>query len=110
MEKLRSTPLAVPGAVAHLFYIHSALNQGGVDREWLSPAFYQELADWDALALQAASRPMHLAEIVRWEPTYLGFCDASRLGVGGVWLDSSGTGNNLVWRHPWPEDVVIELA
>ena len=81
-------PLAVPGAVAHLFYIHSALNQGGVDREWLSPAFYQELADWDALGLQAASRPMHLAEIFRWEPTYLGFCDASRLGVGGVWLDS----------------------
>ena len=30
--KLRSMHLAVPGAVAHLFHIQWALNQGGVDQ------------------------------------------------------------------------------
>ena len=30
--KLRSMHLAVPGAVAHLFHIQRALNQGGVDQ------------------------------------------------------------------------------
>ena len=29
--KLRFMPLAVPGAVAHLFHIQRVLNQGGVD-------------------------------------------------------------------------------
>ena len=82
--KLCSMYLAVPGAVAHLFHIQCTLNQGGVDRAWLSQAFHREIAYWKALILQAASRPTHLAEIVRREPTHLGFCDASGLGVGGV--------------------------
>ena len=37
--KLRSMHLSVPGAVAHLFHIQRALNQGGVDRAWLLPDF-----------------------------------------------------------------------
>ena len=76
--------LAVPGVVAHLFHIQRVLTQGGVDREWISPAFHCELADWKVLTLQAASRPTHLAEIIRWELIYLGFCDMSGLGVGGA--------------------------
>ena len=89
--------LAVPGAVAHIFRIQRALNQGGVDRVWISPAFRRNLVNWKALALQAASRPTHLAKIVRWETTYLGFYDASGLGAGGVWLDLARTDQNLVW-------------
>ena len=77
VRKLCSVHLAVSGAVVHLSHIQSALNQGRVDRAWLSPDFHRELADWKALALQAASRPTHLAGIIRWEPTHLGFCDAS---------------------------------
>ena len=38
--KLRSMHLVVPGAVPHLFCIHRALNQGRVDRVWLSLAFH----------------------------------------------------------------------
>ena len=54
--KIRSMHLAVPGAVAYLFRIHCALNQGGVYQAWLYPAFHCNLADWKALALQAVSR------------------------------------------------------
>ena len=114
LERLVGKPcsmhLAVPGAVAHLFHIQRALNQGGLDRAWLSPAFHRELSDWKALALQAASWPTHLAEIVRWEPTHLGFFDASGLGAGGVWLDPARTGQNLVWQLPWPPDIVASLV
>ena len=79
--------LTVPGAVAHLFYVQRALNQGGVDRAWQSPDFHQELADWKVLALQAESRPRHLAEIVRQEPTHLGFVtrrDSEREAYGST--------------------------
>ena len=108
--KPRSMHLAVPGAVAHLFHIQSALNQGGVDRAWLSPAFHCEIANWKAITLQSASRPTHLAEIVRQEPIHLGFCDASGLGAGGVWLNPSRTGQNLDWQHPCPPDIIESLV
>ena len=61
--KLLSIHLAVPGAVAHLFHIQCALNQGGGERACLSPDFHWELADWKVLALQAASWPTHLVEM-----------------------------------------------
>ena len=93
--KIRSRHLAVPGAVAHLFHIQRVLNQGGVDQAWLSPSFHCKLASWKALALQAESRPTHLAEIIRREPTHLGLYDVSGLGVGGVWLDLARMGKNL---------------
>ena len=102
--------LAVPGAVAHLFHIQRALNQGSMDCAWLSPAFHCELSDWKALALQAASRPTHLAEIVYREPTHLGFCDALGLGAGGVWLGLSRTGHNIVWQNIWPPDIIVYLV
>ena len=95
--KLRSMHLVVPGAVPHLFCIHRALNQGRVDRVWLSLAFHRKLADWKALALQVDSRPTHLEKQIRREPTHLGFCDASGLGAGGMWLYPARTGHNLVW-------------
>ena len=68
--------LAVPGGVAHLYHIQLALSQAGMDRAWLSSDFHREIADWTTLADQTADRPTHLAEIVRREPTHMGFCDA----------------------------------
>ena len=88
--------LVLIGAVAHLFHSQRTLNQGGVEQAWLSPSFHCEVADWKVLALQAASRKTHLAEIVRQEPTHLGFCDASGLGAGGMWLDLTKTVHNMV--------------
>ena len=82
--------LAVPGAVAHLYHIQCVLAQVGADRAWLSPYFHREIADWRILAEKTADRPTHLTEIVRNEPTYLGFCDNSGLGTGGVWLYPAG--------------------
>ena len=108
--KLRSMHLVVPGAVAHLFHIQRVLNQEAVDRAWIFLAFHRELTNWKVLALQAASRLTHLAEIARWEPTHLGFCDASGIGAGGVWLDLARIGQNLVCRLPWPPDSVATLV
>ena len=107
--KVRSMHLAVPGAVAHLYHIQRALSQTGTDRAWLSPDFYREIPDWPTLADQTADRPIHLDKIVRPELTHLGFCDASGLGARGVWLDSSNSGKDLVWHHPWPADIIANL-
>ena len=55
------------------------------------------------------ARPTHLVEIVCREPTHLGFYDASDIGAGGVWLNPSGSGTSLMWRHPWPTDIIKAL-
>ena len=81
--------------VAHLFHIQRALNQGRVDREWLSTAFRRELGGWKDFALKAASRPTHLVEIVHREPTHLGFCYMYGVGLEGLWIDPDGTGHTL---------------
>ena len=74
------------------------------------PAFHREIADWWALVLQAATRPMHLANIVCRESTHLGFCNASGIVVGGLCLDPAQTVYNLVWRKPWPPNVITYLV
>ena len=50
-----------------------------------------------------------MAKIVCREPTHLGFCDASGIGTGGVWLDSSRSVPSIVWRHPWLPDTITAL-
>ena len=87
VEKLCSIHLAVLGTVVHLFRIQYDMNQGGVERAWMLPAFHSEIADWRALALQVAAWHTHLAEIVHQKPTHLGLCNASGLGAGGVWIE-----------------------
>ena len=40
----------------------------------------------------------------------MGLYDASGIGEGGLWLDPSCLGQDLVWRHPWTEDTISNLA
>ena len=71
--KLCSMHLAVTVVVAHHYHLQRVISQAGVDRAWLSPAFYREIADWRKFAYQRASQPTHLDKIVCHEPTHMGF-------------------------------------
>ena len=59
-------------------------------------SLHHKLTYWKELALQSESRPAHLAEIVRREPTNIRFCDTSGLGAGGVWLYQDIIGHYMV--------------
>ena len=109
--KLRSMHLAVPGAIGHFFFIQKALTKAGSASEaYLSKVFHREISDWQRLITDLLARPRFLAEVVRCLLTALGFCNASSVGAGGVWIDPDGTGKNFVWRLPWPEDIVADLV
>ena len=58
---------------------------------------------------QTVARSRHIVEIIRQEPTDLGFCEASGIRVGGVWLNPSGLGISIAWRHPWQFDIIKAL-
>ena len=107
---LQSMHLAVPVTVAHLYHIQRELAQAGADKAWLSPDFHHNMADWRMFSEKTVERTTHMAEIFRRKPTHLGFCDASGLGAGGVWLDPSRSGKDLVWHHPWPSDIIVKIV
>jgi hypothetical protein len=47
------------------------------------------LQDFSTLIKVLGHRPSHCHALVVDDPGYIGYCDASKLGAGGVWL--SGT-------------------
>ena len=110
VRKPRSMHLAVTEVVAHIYHIQPVLAQAGADRAWLSPEFHLEIADWRMFAEQTAARPTDLTKSIPHKPTHLGFCDASGLRAGGVWLDPSCLGKYLVWHHLCPADIVTNLV
>ena len=44
-------------------------------------------------------------KLVVQDPGYIGYCDASKLGAGGVWLAGTRALSPVVWRVEWPPDI-----
>ena len=89
--------ITVPGAIGHFFFIQEALTKADTaSKAYLSKAFHQEIAHWQRLITNSLARPRFLAEVVCRLLTELGFCDASSVGAGGVWIDPDGSGKNFV--------------
>ena len=104
VAKLRSMHLAVPGVMANLFHIQHALNQGGVDRAWICPAFHRKSHRLEGACPKSgvqADAPGGNFPLVN---------HPSGLGAGGVWLDLSSTAHNLVWRYPLPQEIIADLV
>ena len=58
----------------------------------------------------ACERPTHITELVpRFLPDYYGYVDAARIGCGGVWLPSVEWLHPLVWRVPFPDDIMARF-
>ena len=87
--------LTVPGTIRNFFFIQEALTKAGTaSKAYLYKAIHREIAHWQRLSTNSLARPHFLAEVVRRLPTALGFCDASGVGAGGVWIDPDGKGKN----------------
>jgi hypothetical protein len=56
------------------------------------------LLDMGILIQDLAHQPAHVSELVAQDFAYIGFCDASTFGAGGMWF--SGHNNQLVCMGP----------
>ena len=63
------------------------------------------LLDLRTMVLDLARRPTHVNELVHRPPGYLGYCDASAFGAGGVWFSGACSLTPQVWRIVWPLDI-----
>jgi hypothetical protein len=67
-----------------------------------------QLDDFEGLAADLSSCPTHLAVLISDALEATGSVDASGTGMGGVWFTVDG--NLLVWREPFPKDIVHHLV
>ena len=69
------------------------------------------LLDLKQLITTLAARPTHVNEIlVPASPDYIGFCDASAFGAGGVWFSGVCSVPETVWRLQWPKDITAAVV
>ena len=69
------------------------------------------LLDMTNVVRNLASRPTHVNELVQADnPDYIGYCDASGFGAGGVWFGGQQQLAAIVWRIQWPKDITVALV
>jgi hypothetical protein len=69
------------------------------------------LLDLRQLVLKLADRPTHVKEILTPSaPDYIGYCDASAFGAGGVWFSGACPLPETVWRLQWPRDITAAVV
>jgi hypothetical protein len=69
------------------------------------------LLDMATVIRNLASRPTHVSELVQADsPDYIGYCDASGFGAGGVWFGGQKDLAPIVWRIEWPKDITEALV
>jgi hypothetical protein len=67
------------------------------------------LLDAGALIQELARRPTHVSELVDRDADYIGFCDASAFGAGGVWFSGGKSLAPTVWRFEFPPDITAQV-
>jgi len=68
----------------------------------LDPATQQACRDWRAMLKTAAAQPTPCADLMPAPADYLGYCDASKQGAGGVWFGGIQHLPPIVWRIAFP--------
>jgi hypothetical protein len=68
------------------------------------------LLDFKTLVKSLAARPTHANELESSNEDYVGYCDASAFGAGGVWFSGRLSLTPTVWRVEWPEDITTNVV
>jgi hypothetical protein len=70
---------------------------------------HEALKDLNTILKMVANRPTKCAQLIPGWPHFVGYCDASKWGAGGVWLSGKDGLHPVVWRVPWPADITNRL-
>jgi hypothetical protein len=68
------------------------------------------LLDLKTLIKSLAARPTHVNELGFSNEDYVGYCDASAFGAGGVWFSGRLSITPTVWRVQWPHDITTNVV
>ena len=68
------------------------------------------LSNFGILLCIIASQPSHCHKLVTNNPGYIGFCDASALGAGGIWFTGACPLHPTIWQVPWRNSIRAALV
>lgn len=108
LGELRSMLLAIPGGRGLFSILQTGFRFADRHRVRLDSHMHAQLDDFEALVHDLAVRPTRLAELISDALAAIGSVDASGRGMGGVWFTVDG--DPLVWREPFPDDIVSRLV
>ena len=111
--KLQFTTVALPCGKALLGPLDSLISAAAKHQcrtVKIKPHVQDLLSDWTALIQLLTTRPTHVNELVEREPSYRGFVDASKWGVGGVWFGGTSWLEPIVWFFQWPSNISDSLC
>jgi hypothetical protein len=84
------------------------------DARWINikqnPTLHDALSNFCTLICILCNRPTNCKELIINVPGYIGYCDASKLGAGGVWLSGSLLLPPVMWRIEWPLDIQQQVV
>ena len=69
----------------------------------------QAFQDWRMLLKEAEREPTTSNKLVKEEPEFLGWVDASREGVGVGWILGKDALRPTIWRLEWPKKLRYRL-
>jgi hypothetical protein len=107
--KLRHATLVLPSTLSLFAPLNKAL-QGDPTHVVVTSEIREVLRDFISLAEDAAKRPTHVNEILSRHDDFIGYCDASAFGAGGVWLGGECELEPLVWRVVFPPDITDKVV
>ncbi len=108
--ELRHATTIVPAAKGLFTPINNALKGDPTTISLAKDGAVREaLLDLAELIRMLASRPTHIHEIVPQAPDYIGLCDASGFGAGGVWFGGEKMLHPVIWRIIFPKSIRDKL-
>ena len=110
--ELRSMVLGIPSGQGLLSQLQLVLQRANNHHIRIHKEARHQLLDLQLLAHDMANRPTWIIEVLPQQPTYVGCCNAAKLGMGGVWLPSAQHPLHppYVWQAPFPSAVQQALV
>ena len=103
LGKLNHACIGLPNGRGLLSPINNSLKEK--DTITITPAIKQALLDWITLIQRISSRPTSVRELTAAAPWFIGYVDASKQGVGGVWVSGTKSIKATVWKMEWPKEI-----
>jgi hypothetical protein len=116
LGELRSMVLGIPGGAGLFSQLQVALTNADGHRVKVHQGARDHIEDLWVLAKDVANRPTHLGEIIEQQESFIGAVDASKAGMGGVWLpptyptEHEPDHSPIVWRQPFPAKIAQKVV
>ena len=109
LGKLQHASFGIPGGAGLFSQLQRSLTPNTdfiVSTHFLDSA----LQDWRTIIHQLKNKPTSVLQLVQDWPDYIGYCDACKKGMGGVWTPGLTSLPYTAWQAPFTKEIQDSLV